>query len=144
MTVLHHCTKRALFLSYGSDFEAKDFPSFGEGEGNPRAADRDRPPWTEGGVGSRREGEGHCGGIGAPHNTGVTLSRSGGGGGRPAGDALKNALFCSVHCANWFAHVCRPGIPSIGMGAGVIGGWGGRYCAWGWARRRPPKPAAAA
>ena len=56
--VLHHCTKRALFPSYGSGFEARDFPSFGEGVGNTRAADRDRPPWTEGGVGRGRDGEG--------------------------------------------------------------------------------------
>ena len=61
---------------------------------------RDRPPWTEGGVRRGQDGEGLLGGIGAPHIMGVTLSKSGGGGGRLAGDASKNALFVSAHYAN--------------------------------------------
>ena len=47
-----------MFPLYGSGLAARDLPSFGEEDGNPRAADQDRPPWTEGGVGRGREGEG--------------------------------------------------------------------------------------
>ena len=133
-----------LFPSYGSGFAANDFSNLGDGCGNPQAADQDRPPWTEGGVGRGWEGKGYWAGIGTPCIIGVMLSRSGGGRGSPVGDDSKNALFSSVYCPKWVTHIWRPGIASIGIGAGVADVWGGGYYAWGWARQRLLKPAAAA
>ena len=52
----------------------------------------------EEGVGRGQAGEGFCAGIGTPLIIGVTLSRSGGGGGSPAGNDSKNAQFSSPHC----------------------------------------------
>ena len=78
---------------------AKDFPNLGEGCGNPQAADWDKPPWIEGRVGRGQAGDGCCAGIGTSLIIGVMFSRSGGGGGSPAGDDSKNARFSSAYCS---------------------------------------------
>ena len=74
----------------------------------------------EGGVERGRVGEGCCAGIGTPLIIGATLSRSGGGGGSPAGDDSKNAQFSSAHCQKRVAHVWSSEMALMGMGAGVV------------------------